>query len=111
MAKKRANAGRTKHLVPGKGGEVDAERVEIDGHVRHRLACVQDDKGSDAGPAQPNTDDCARHARHVGKRDDFRVHVNDTVRNGSVDVDTSVLRELKLSAHARLCVGTNFATG
>ena len=42
------------HLMPGEGGEVDVERVEVDRLVRHRLAGVQHRQRADGlGPARP----------------------------------------------------------
>ena len=42
-----ADARWAEHLVPGEGREVDAERGDVDRHVRHRLAGVQHGQRAD----------------------------------------------------------------
>ena len=69
-----ADAGRPEHLVPGERGEVDAERGEVDRHVRHRLAGVEHGQRADrAGAAHQlrHRLDGAQHVGLVRERDDL----------------------------------------
>ena len=46
-APEHADAERAEHLVAAEGEEVDAEVVDVDRQVRHRLAGVEHDEGAD----------------------------------------------------------------
>ena len=62
------------HLMAGKRGEVDIERVEVDGLVRHRLAGVQDGQrahGLGPGNQFAHRRQRAGHIGMVAECDDF----------------------------------------
>lgn len=73
-AVERADTGGSEHLVPGEGGEVDAQGVEVDRLVGHRLAGVQDGQRPDrlgaatispAGAPVPVTFECPVKVRSL----------------------------------------------
>ena len=54
------------HLVPGERQEVDPEVVDVDRQVRHRLAGVEHDEGTDGVRALGELGDRVQRAEHVG---------------------------------------------
>ena len=79
----RADAGGSEHLVAGEHGEVDIERVEVEGQVRRGLAGVEHDEGADrVRQLDERRDgvDRAEHVGHVGERDHLGARADDLGR-------------------------------
>ncbi len=86
-----ADAGRTVELVRGESVEVGADRGDVDGHARHRLAAVEQQQRAlrvgDLGGA-PGVEDRTQDVRHVGEGDDAMLVGQH--RFGGVEVDLAV---------------------
>ncbi len=95
-APEHADAGRTEHLVARERDEVDAEGADVDRHVRHRLAGVEDDERADRVRRVGDLlhrGDRAEHVALVGERDDLGARGDDAEPVlGVIEVEPTVLR-------------------
>src|SRR5699024_9241029 len=92
LAIEHADTGRTTHLVPGKCCEIHIECLEINRHVRHRLASVQHGKCTDS----------------LCPTNDFidleRIKINAAILRGLVPLQSSAGTLSKLLPWHQVCV-------
>ena len=89
LAVEHTNAAGATHLVAGKGREIHVQSMEINRHVWHRLAGVEDDHGVDRAGAAHQFIHVCHSTRHIGLMSK-RNYLDGVIKLERIEIDASV---------------------